>query len=75
MREQLTPPQTPTKTDTSRLVVPARNVEVLERPYYGLIVDGVHSHPNSVRVGSVTYEKRLFITLTSRPLACIFILP
>ena len=21
-----------------------------ERPFYGLIVDGIHSHPNSVRV-------------------------
>ena len=25
-------------------------VKELERPFYGLIVDGVHSHPNSVRV-------------------------
>lgn len=23
-----------------------------ERPFYGMIVDGIHSHPNSVRVGS-----------------------
>jgi N-acetylglucosamine-6-phosphate deacetylase len=26
--------------------------DVFARPYYGLIVDGIHLHPNSVRVGS-----------------------
>jgi N-acetylglucosamine-6-phosphate deacetylase len=32
-----------------------------ERPFYGLIVDGIHSHPNSVRVSN--FRTRLF----SRP--------
>lgn len=30
-----------------------------ERPYYGLIVDGIHCHPNSVRVRTVFNESRL----------------
>jgi len=25
-----------------------------ERPYYGIIVDGIHCHPNSVRVSTIT---------------------
>ncbi len=31
-----------------------------ERPYYGIIVDGVHSHPNSVRVSSLISPSSLF---------------
>lgn len=27
-----------------------------ERPFYGMIVDGIHSHPNSVRVCTVSSE-------------------
>lgn len=29
--------------------------DVYARPYYGLIVDGIHSHPNSVRVSSFSH--------------------
>lgn len=35
------------KIDEAKTAVP---VKEYERPFYGLIVDGVHSHPNSVRV-------------------------
>jgi N-acetylglucosamine-6-phosphate deacetylase len=54
--EQLTPPQTPLfkrakEAHAAHASVKApRNVEVLDRPFYELIVDGVHSHPNSVRL-------------------------
>lgn len=54
------------QSDRTDLLVPSRfalNAELdgeddekaidAERPYYGLIVDGVHSHPNSVRVSCV----------------------
>lgn len=34
------------------------------RPYYGLIVDGIHSHPNSVRVSLVMVFEYVSETLT-----------
>ncbi|QRV83840.1 carbohydrate esterase family 9 protein [Ceratobasidium sp. AG-Ba] len=37
-------------------------IEPLERPYYGLIVDGIHSHPNSVK-----------LAYTAHPDGCILV--
>jgi N-acetylglucosamine-6-phosphate deacetylase len=55
--EQRTPPQSPIKRTSSggskrkpTVLLPAKAGEVLSRPFYELIVDGVHSHPNSVRL-------------------------
>lgn len=55
--EQITPPQTPLFKKFGRdarrvqgVEGTEKGVEVLDRPFYGMIVDGVHSHPNSVRV-------------------------
>lgn len=55
-----TPPQTPMLAATRvagkvpRLGLHLEKGQVadleFERPFYGLIVDGIHSHPNSVRV-------------------------
>ena len=53
--EQDTPPHSPIITDRSvNRAVQDASVGIDEtnalRPFYGMIVDGVHSHPNSVRV-------------------------
>ena len=51
-----TPPQTPVlaPSDGAELGLTKGKVADLafERPFYELIVDGIHSHPNSVRVSS-----------------------
>ena len=49
----LTPPQTPilAPVDTDLQLKKGEKAEMsFERPFYELIVDGIHSHPNSVRV-------------------------
>lgn len=33
-----------------------------ERPFYGLIVDGIHCHPNSVRVRIAYYQRVAFLS-------------
>jgi N-acetylglucosamine-6-phosphate deacetylase len=44
------PPQSP-KTLLSQAAIKARSsIATLDRPFYELIVDGIHSHPNSVRL-------------------------
>ena len=53
--EQDTPPQSPTIAPESvqrvvRAVTEELDKKDVQRPFYGMIVDGVHSHPNSVRV-------------------------
>lgn len=51
--EMVTPPQTPVlaPVDTDLHLKKGHVTELpFERPYYELIVDGIHSHPNSVRV-------------------------
>ena len=51
--ELVTPPQTPILAPVdSELHLKKGQVTELsfERPFYELIVDGIHSHPNSVRV-------------------------
>lgn len=32
-----------------------------ERPYFGIIVDGIHCHPNSVRVCYLTWNRCLYL--------------
>ena len=64
-----TPPQTPPFAATRvqgkvpRLGLHLEKGQVadleFERPFYGLIVDGIHSHPNSVRV--ILYSQLLLI--------------
>ena len=68
--EQVTPPQTPLFKKSGRdaqrvkgLEPSVKGVEVLDRPFYELIVDGVHSHPNSVRV-CLPHPHMLFWLLT-----------
>ena len=54
--EMVTPPETPIFTPVDAdLHLKKGHVTALpfERPYYELIVDGIHSHPNSVRVRSL----------------------
>ena len=51
--ELVTPPQTPTfaAVDSElKLKKGAVSQMPFERPFYEMIVDGIHSHPNSVRV-------------------------
>lgn len=49
--EQQTPPQTPMIRAADELKLhKGKAREALQRPFYELIVDGIHSHPNSVRV-------------------------
>jgi N-acetylglucosamine-6-phosphate deacetylase len=57
LHEADTPPQTPVfkaehkaKAGMSELKLSAPAPANFERPFYEMIVDGVHSHPNSVRV-------------------------
>lgn len=52
----LTPPQTPilAAVDSELKLKKGSIVDMaFERPFYELIVDGIHSHPNSVRVSIV----------------------
>lgn len=66
--EQDTPPQSPIITDRSgslgRVIHSTKEETDNLRPFYGMIVDGVHSHPNSVRVsitshkGGVSYSQK-----------------
>ncbi|KAG9127902.1 hypothetical protein FRC07_007748 [Ceratobasidium sp. 392] len=69
LEEMLTPPQTP--IGRSPVVGPVASVPVasatssiepLERPFYGIIVDGIHSHPNSVK-----------LAYTAHPDGCILV--
>ncbi|KAB5591820.1 N-acetylglucosamine-6-phosphate deacetylase [Ceratobasidium theobromae] len=68
LHELITPPQTP--LGRSPMVGPAstaleavsHNIESLERPFYGMIVDGIHSHPNSVK-----------LAYTAHPEGCILV--
>lgn len=48
-----TPPPTAISKARSELHLDRGHVADMsfERPFYGMIVDGIHSHPNSVRVG------------------------
>ena len=51
--ELVTPPQTPVLApiDTDLLLKKGEIAKMsFERPFYEMIVDGIHSHPNSVRV-------------------------
>ncbi|KAG8714303.1 hypothetical protein FRC11_008982 [Ceratobasidium sp. 423] len=56
LQELITPPQTPLGRSpmvgpaSSSVVTVPGSVEPLERPFYGMIVDGIHSHPNSVKL-------------------------
>lgn len=43
-----------------------------ERPYYGLIVDGIHCHPNSVRV-RITSTLTQCLVFSVYSLACILL--
>ncbi|CCM05876.1 uncharacterized protein FIBRA_08113 [Fibroporia radiculosa] len=55
-----TPPQTPllraTTSDLSLVKGKAADM-AFERPFYELIVDGIHSHPNSVRLAYSAYPE------------------
>jgi len=69
LEEMLTPPQTPVirspivgPTTSISDVGGATTVEPLERPFYGMIVDGIHSHPNSVK-----------LAYTAHPEGCILV--
>ncbi|KAF8608043.1 Metallo-dependent hydrolase [Ceratobasidium sp. AG-I] len=57
LEEMLTPPQTPAvrspvvgPTTSIPSIGATATVEPLERPFFGIIVDGIHSHPNSVKL-------------------------
>lgn len=69
LEEMLTPPQTP--IGRSPVIGPSvgvldtgatSTIEPLERPFYGIIVDGIHSHPNSVK-----------LAYTAHPEGCILV--
>ncbi|PCH35761.1 carbohydrate esterase family 9 protein [Wolfiporia cocos MD-104 SS10] len=53
-----TPPQTPLlkATPTDLPLVKGKSAGV-ERPFYEMIVDGIHSHPNSVRLAYSSYPE------------------
>ena len=49
--DEQTPPQTPMIRAADELKLhKSKAAEAFQRPFYELIVDGIHSHPNSVRV-------------------------
>ena len=48
-----TPPGTPVKLQIKNSTTLGQSP--FERPFYEIIVDGIHSHPNSVRVCTVKY--------------------
>jgi N-acetylglucosamine-6-phosphate deacetylase len=64
LEELPTPPSSPRSTSPVRKIpvvkqsqgrkrgTPLRAGDEFERPFYGIIVDGIHSHPNSVRVST-----------------------
>ncbi|KAF9519366.1 carbohydrate esterase family 9 protein [Hydnum rufescens UP504] len=69
--ERVTPPQTPVLDPTYGSVHRGRRGQKgmllaegdeFERPFYGIIVDGIHSHPNSVR-----------LAYTAHPEGCILV--
>lgn len=72
--ENTTPPQTPVlapQPETDLGLEKGRAPPMpFERPFYELIVDGIHSHPNSVRVRPML-QIRLHCCLFFRFLACI----
>ncbi|CAE6470179.1 unnamed protein product [Rhizoctonia solani] len=63
LQELVTPPLTP--LGRSPMVGPAistsvtipQTIEPLERPFYGMIVDGIHSHPNSVKLAYTAHPE------------------
>ncbi|PSR77942.1 hypothetical protein PHLCEN_2v7642 [Hermanssonia centrifuga] len=58
--ELITPPQTPVLApiDADFHLKKGQVAELaFERPFYGLIVDGIHSHPNSVRLAYSAYPE------------------
>lgn len=74
--EQRTPPQTPLFKKAARDERRVKGVreegegkEALERPYYGLIVDGVHSHPNSVRLAYSAHPHGCVLVTDGAPLS------
>ncbi|CAE6521196.1 unnamed protein product [Rhizoctonia solani] len=63
LQELITPPQTPLgrspvvgPTSSVPVTVP-QTTESLERPFYGMIVDGIHSHPNSVKLAYTAHPE------------------
>ncbi|CAE6454854.1 unnamed protein product [Rhizoctonia solani] len=63
LQELITPPQTPLgrspavgPTPSILMAIP-HSIEPLERPFYGMIVDGIHSHPNSVKLAYTAYPE------------------
>ncbi|EJD52120.1 Metallo-dependent hydrolase [Auricularia subglabra TFB-10046 SS5] len=63
--EIVTPPQTPTG---EHVLEPLENLEQIERPYYGMIVDGIHSHPNSVRLAYSAHPKGCILVTDAQPM-------
>ncbi|KAF9501398.1 Metallo-dependent hydrolase [Pleurotus eryngii] len=64
--DSMTPPQTPVlaANRAAKFALPELHLEKgqiadmeFERPFYGLIVDGIHSHPNSVRLAFSAYPE------------------
>ncbi|KZV94135.1 Metallo-dependent hydrolase [Exidia glandulosa HHB12029] len=62
----VTPPHTPTGGQFDDLDL-LQNVKDIERPYYGLIVDGIHSHPNSVRLAYSAHPKGCVLVTDAQP--------
>lgn len=74
--ELTTPPQTPVLAgvDSDLQLKKGEKAEMpFERPFYELIVDGIHSHPNSVRVCTFA-ESSVYFSLTF-PIACVLSVP
>ena len=64
-----TPPQTPVLAASDAMadlgLTKGKVADLsFERPYYELIVDGIHSHPNSVRVSVIIDSGELLGLLT-----------
>ncbi|KAF8342708.1 Metallo-dependent hydrolase [Cantharellus anzutake] len=72
LNEMVTPPQTPDGASPSLSPIGKERkglkgmtlaeLDEFERPFYGIIVDGIHSHPNSVR-----------LAYTAHPEGCILV--
>ncbi|CAE6494007.1 unnamed protein product [Rhizoctonia solani] len=63
LQELITPPQTPLGRSpvvgpiTSAPVAVPSTIKPLDRPFYGMIVDGIHSHPNSVKLAYTAHPE------------------
>jgi len=61
-----TPPDTPRHEDGHDAVL--QTMDEYKRPFYGIIVDGIHSHPNSVRLAYSAHPEGCILITDAMPM-------